>query len=88
MNSQVPSTPVSVKSVTVYFAKTWSPSAAVKVGDANGMVFNEDGEAFLDKAQYRVQWMVDTGGMVAGGYKKRFDFQSLHAGCPPKALKP
>jgi len=30
---------------------------------------SESGKAFLDKAEYRVQWMVDTGGMVGGGYK-------------------
>ncbi len=39
------------------------------LGEDNGMVFAEDGEAFLDNAQYRVQWILDTGGMVAGGYK-------------------
>jgi hypothetical protein len=39
------------------------------LGDDSGLVFNEDGKAFLDKAEYRVQWMVDTAGMVGGGYK-------------------
>jgi hypothetical protein len=39
------------------------------LGDDRGLVFNEDGKAFLDKAEYRVQWMVDTSGTVGGGYK-------------------
>jgi hypothetical protein len=39
------------------------------LGDDSGLVFNEDGQAFLDKAEYRVQWMLDTSGMVGGGYK-------------------
>ena len=42
---------------------------SLMLGDDHGLVFNEDGKAFLDKAEYRVQWMVDTGGMVGGGYK-------------------
>lgn len=39
------------------------------LGEDSGLVFNDDGKAFLDKAEYRVQWMVDTAGMVGGGYK-------------------
>jgi hypothetical protein len=42
---------------------------AMMLGDDHGLVFNEDDKDFLDKAEYRVQWMVDTGGMVGGGYK-------------------
>ncbi len=41
----------------------------IMMGEDAGLVFNENGEAFLDKAEYRVQWIVDTGGMVKGGYK-------------------
>ncbi len=42
---------------------------ALMMGDDRGLVFNEDGESFLDKAEYHVHWMVDTGGMVGGRYK-------------------
>ena len=45
------------------------PEHMLMAGDDEGAVFNDEGEDFLDKAHYQVQWLVDTGGMVGGGYK-------------------
>lgn len=39
------------------------------MGENLGTVFNENGGAFLNEAEYRVQWVIDTGGMFKGGYK-------------------
>ena len=32
-------------------------------------MFNDAGDPFLDRARYQVHWVLDTEGMVAGGYK-------------------
>lgn len=35
----------------------------------DGLVFNDNGETFLDKARYQVVNLTDSGGMADGGYK-------------------
>lgn len=42
---------------------------AVYFSEADGVVFNDGGEAFLANARYQYVYLLDTGGMVAGGYK-------------------
>lgn len=39
------------------------------LGESDGVVFNDNGDAFLHNARYQVGWMYDTEGMVSGGYK-------------------
>lgn len=39
------------------------------LGQSDGVVFNDTGDAFLHNARYQVGWMYDTAGMVSGGYK-------------------
>ena len=42
---------------------------AIFLGHDDGVVFNDNGGAFLDKARYEVVFVADTAGMVDGGYK-------------------
>jgi hypothetical protein len=42
---------------------------SIFLGHDDGVVFNDDGGSFLDKARYEVVFVADTAGMVDGGYK-------------------
>ena len=42
---------------------------SIFLGHDDGVVFNDNGGSFLDKARYEVVFIADTAGMVDGGYK-------------------
>lgn len=42
---------------------------AIYLSEADGVIFNDSGESFLEKARYQYVYLLDTGGMVSGGYK-------------------
>ncbi len=42
---------------------------SVRLYEYDGVVFNDEGESFLDKARYQVVYVGDSGGMINGGYK-------------------
>lgn len=55
----------SVKAVKVADQKDHS----VSVTESDGLIFNNAGGSFLDKARYQVVHLSDSGGMIRGGYK-------------------